>query len=270
MKTDSPRKPSASSADRADVATSQHPAHNPRFHPIMASRAYEEVVDQVTFAIRSGCYRPGERLPHIEELANAMNVSKPTVGEAMKILRQNGVVATQRGATGGLTVVTDVIPVDVLGMAAERRNLTPLELVEARRPIELSLVSLAAQRGTMTDFDQLDEAVDQLEAIRLHRGPDVAERWAHYDHLFHYLIGRAAKSEALAYYQHVILEQLAIGLADYFGELEDPELVIKLHRETATVLRNRSMDFVESVVNRHLKPLETYVASNFLDEQLPA
>lgn len=261
--------PPTSSIDRADELSAHQPVHNPRFHPISASRAHEEVVDQVTFAIRSGCYRPGDRLPHIEELAQAMNVSKPTVGEAMKLLREHGVVETQRGATGGLTVVTDVIPVSALGMAAERRNLTPQELVEARRPIELSLVMLAAQRGTSADFDQLDAAVDQLESIKLHRGPDVAERWTHYDHLFHYLVGRASRSEALAYYQHAILEQLAIEVSEYFDELEDPELVIELHRETAIVLRNRALDQIESVVDRHLKPLETYVAANFPEEQRP-
>ena len=80
--------------------------HDPRMH--------ERVVDQITFAIRSGAYRLGDRLPSVEQMAHEMQVSKPTVGEAIRVLSEFGVVKSRRGVHGGVTVVSDNIPTTLL------------------------------------------------------------------------------------------------------------------------------------------------------------
>lgn len=58
------------------------------FHPITNARAHEDVVEQITFSILSGAYSADDRLPSVEQLAQAMNVSKPVIGEALKVLIQ--------------------------------------------------------------------------------------------------------------------------------------------------------------------------------------
>ena len=72
------------------------------FHPILSARAHEEVVAQITYSILSGAFSSNERLPNINALAQMMGVSKPVVGEALKVLSAAGVVRTQRGINGGL------------------------------------------------------------------------------------------------------------------------------------------------------------------------
>lgn len=232
-----------------------------RFHPISGARAHEEIVDQITFAIRAGLFRPGDRLPHIDELADLTGVSKPTVGQAMKVLTENGVLETRRGVTGGATVVKDLIPTKILGMAVGTREISLQELVEARRPIEMELATLAGERAEEQHFEMLDEAVLYLEEAR-DRVRDKGEVWTHFDHLFHYLIGRAAHSEVLADYQHGILEQLTIRLSSYFRNQESPDSVIALHRGTAAALRSRNRDLIIKAIDEHLRPLETYVREN--------
>ncbi len=225
----------------------------------MNSRAHEEVIDQITHAIRAGYFAPGDSLPYLDELAQSMGVSKPTIGEALKVLSRANVIETRRGSSGGVIVVNDVIPVEVLGLTVNRWRLTPVELIEARRPIELELARLAGQRATEHDFDLLEDSLEQMERVGSKKR--VARNiWAHYDHRFHYLIGRSARSEALAEYQHQILQQLVIKFGDYFARVEDRGTVVALHRETLDALITRDLDIIEKALNDYLAPLERYVA----------
>ena len=85
------------------------------FRPVVDSRAHEYVVDQIAFGIRSGVYRVGERLPSVEGMAEQFKVSKPTIGEAIRLLSNNGIVESKRGVSGGVTVISDDIPTSLLG-----------------------------------------------------------------------------------------------------------------------------------------------------------
>jgi DNA-binding FadR family transcriptional regulator len=226
------------------------------FEPIDGMRAHELVVEQIVFAIRSGAVGVGERLPSIEHLAETFQVSKPTVGEAIRVLVDYGVVESRRGVHGGVTVIEDNVPVTLLGMSGPRRELSARELVEARRPIEIRIAKLAAERMTPADGTIMAESIARL---RDHVGDDLSVR-LHYDHLFHYAMGRAARSDLLAYYQHQILKQLVVTCQEYFHEKEDPRLVIELHERTLEAIQGGEGDLIAAAMDDHLRPLESSTA----------
>ncbi len=227
------------------------------FHPIANARAHEAVVEQITFALRASAFAPGDRLPSIEALSKTMKVSKPVIGEALKVLSRAGVLQVQRGINGGLTVLTNDIPADVMALSTQAAHLSVMDIVEARRPVETSLAILAAERATDSDFALLESCVT---ALRDHRREGLEARIRH-DHLFHYNIGRAARSRALALYQHQILEQLFLRMGEYFKDIEDVDSVIALHEETLAALRTRDRAKIEHAVDVHLAPLEQAVAA---------
>jgi GntR family transcriptional regulator, transcriptional repressor for pyruvate dehydrogenase complex len=226
------------------------------FHPIANPRAHEEVVEQITFAILSGAFASGERLPNVEALARTMGVSKPVIGEALKVLTKAGVVRAQRGVHGGLTVDNVDVPDSILSLTAPLRHFEVREIVEARRPIELQLALLAGERATEDDFAALQVCIDRL---REHRHSDLANR-IRFDHLFHYTIGRTARSSALALYQHQILENLYARMQRYFTDIEDVDGVIRLHEMTLAALRTRDPAAIAEAIDVHLTPLEKIVA----------
>jgi DNA-binding FadR family transcriptional regulator len=228
-----------------------------QFHSISGPRAHEEVVDQITFAIRSGIFNPGDKLPYVDDLARAMKVSKPTIGEAIKVLSRAGVITAQRGVNGGLVVQTDRIPDAVTGLASGWSDATLQELVEARRPIEIHLALLAAERGSDEDFATMAYSIDRLAGVVR------KDRFAriHYDHLFHYALGRAARSRLLATFQHQLLEQLFLKMRIYFEVSEKVEDVVALHRMTLSALRTRRQSAIERAIDEHLQPLEAQVAA---------
>ncbi len=65
--------------------------------PSSGNAPYIEIANIVRDAIGDGEYDDGERLPSRTDLASQFNVSPMTVQNAMRILREEGVVATIPG-----------------------------------------------------------------------------------------------------------------------------------------------------------------------------
>jgi DNA-binding FadR family transcriptional regulator len=216
------------------------------------ARMHERVVDQITFAIRSGAYRVGDRLPSVEQMAHDMQVSKPTVGEAIRVLSDFGVVKSRRGVHGGVTVVDDNIPTTLLLLTKGPAQSSLRELLEARRPVEMEIAHLAAERASPADLATMHDSIERLVN-------EPGETWVvrlHHDHFFHYAMGRAARSDLLAYYQHQILEGITVVAQDYFAHVEDPSVVADLHRRTLEAIRSGTTADVDMIMDEHLAYLE--------------
>ncbi|MEU5848366.1 FadR/GntR family transcriptional regulator [Saccharopolyspora shandongensis] len=138
-----------------------------------------QVEQQITQAIESGRYSPGDRLPPEREFAELLGVSRPTVREAIGALKARGVLrvvhgrgvfiaepetarelrealATQRHSISELFAMREVLEVPAAGWAAERQD------AEALQRVSSVLQSMAeATEQVPRDFErlqQLDEA----------------------------------------------------------------------------------------------------------------
>ena len=220
------------------------------FHHITGVRAFEEVVGQLVDAIASGEYRAGDRLPNMAELAESMGVSKPTVGEAVKILGAVRVVRADRGINGGLTVLRTDIPVSIIrSRASSWRQVALAEVVEARRPVELEIARLVGLRGTERDWRILKQAVDKL---RVAREANDLDAFVNADTQFHFAMGRASQNKLLAEFQRRIVGQLILLLDDYRAQFFDPEPAIAMHQETLDALRTRNDAMIRRMMLRHV------------------
>jgi DNA-binding FadR family transcriptional regulator len=228
-----------------------------QFYPVAHGKAAQGVVEQITFVIRSGAVQPGDRLPQIEELSEMLQVSRPVIGEALKILGDAGIVETRRGLGGGAVVVSDEIPVRLINQSPFWQRFSLRALAEARRPIETSIALLAARNATEADLADMETQIRLLEA---HLGGRPAQR-IHHDHLFHYAMGRAARSPLLAHYQHEIMEQLYARAQEYFDQYEDVLNVVALHRDTLEAVASRSEEQTLAAIDRHLRPLEAVIGN---------
>ncbi|AWW74432.1 GntR family transcriptional regulator [Erythrobacter sp. KY5] len=228
------------------------------FFPISGARAFEEVAEQLTFVIRSGAYEVGDRLPNIDELSRLMSVSKPTVGQGLKLLVDAGLVRVIRGVNGGAEVLSNAPPTKPLSDASPTKNFSFQKLVEARKPIEIEIALLASKNGSEKDFRKLQETVQLLAK---HQLGEQSEK-TFYDQQFHYLLGRISRNQVLARYQHQILERLYYEMArrDFFSK-EDIQSVIDWHTDTLNALRKGDRKKIVKVVSGHLAPLEEYAKS---------
>lgn len=223
------------------------------FRRIVAPRAHEEVIDQICDALLSGRFGVGSRLPRVADLAVAMGVSRPTVGEAVRALAQAGVLEVKRGVCGGITVKTTVLPTSVIRLSSRRVARSLSDVIEARRTVEMELARLAVSRATFDDLEQMRAANESL-AASTHR-PD---EWASANYRFHRCIGRAARSELLAYFQREVTKEIAIFVgARSPRDVTNPEATVKEHREILAAFESRDLDRALAAVSAHLSELET-------------
>jgi DNA-binding FadR family transcriptional regulator len=160
--------------------------------------APELLASELRRAIALGAFEPGARLPSERTLADRLGVSRMTVRAAMRILAQDGLVATVRGRSGGTVVTTTASAVAAADGASSidafarqvRDNL------ECRLAVEPLAAALAAERAT-----------DEERQTLLGLAEIPASGIRHYrmlDSRLHMAIARAAHNESLL----PIIEQL--------------------------------------------------------------
>jgi len=222
------------------------------FRPIIASHASEEVVDQLSHVVHMGVYEVGDRLPSVKELARMMEVSRPTVAEAVRVLERAGVLRVKRGAAGGIVVASSVIPPSILRLSSRRLARDLREVVEARRPVEVQLARLAARRADDEDFADL-RSVLRLEEEAL--GAFAA--WTFGNVKFHYTIGRAAKSDVLHHLQGELNKELAMFLEAFTPrDFKEPEITLQEHRDILAAIEAHDEEAAVAAMDLHLKEVE--------------
>ena len=69
----------------------------PMYRAVKTSRLYEQIVQQVEESILKGQLKPGDQLPAERDLAQRFGVSRTAVREAVKTLREKGLVEAYSG-----------------------------------------------------------------------------------------------------------------------------------------------------------------------------
>ncbi|WP_203712977.1 FadR/GntR family transcriptional regulator [Asanoa siamensis] len=80
----------------------------PLWRPVRGGNAFEITVSRLAQAIRLGLVGTGDRLPAERELAERLQVSRVTLREAIRALREAGILESRRGRTGGTFIVAPI------------------------------------------------------------------------------------------------------------------------------------------------------------------
>ncbi|MCZ9336527.1 FCD domain-containing protein [Streptomyces sp. TRM76130] len=160
--------------------------------PVRAGNGFEEALEQVLQVVRLGLVPAGGRLPSERELAERLGVSRVTLREVLKVLRDQGLVTARRGRYGG----TFVLPRPDTGGAHElRRRVAEVDLEDVlrfREVLEVGAAELcAAHRPTGERAGRLREAL-----ARTHDAP-LAE-YRQVDTALHLTLAELSGSPSLA------------------------------------------------------------------------
>ncbi|MGN9907355.1 FadR/GntR family transcriptional regulator [Phytohabitans sp. LJ34] len=159
----------------------------PLWRPVRGGNAFEITVSRLAQAIKLGMVAEGERLPAERELAEKLQVSRVTLREAIRALREAGYLESRRGRTGGTFVVSRAgrPPVPPRGSAgrlaplasapdagsirtgrsASNSGSSPPRGRPGRKSVAAAAVTPLARRGTAADLaremgDTLHDALD--------------------------------------------------------------------------------------------------------------
>lgn len=128
--------------------------------PIERQPIAEQVARQLLALVQSGNLKPGEQLPPERELAATLEVSRPSLREALRALSLLGVLRIRQG--GGV-YVSSLDPESLLAplhffVSLDSRNLE--DLFEARLIIESEISRIAASKISPDNLVALKDCVD--------------------------------------------------------------------------------------------------------------
>ncbi|MGC9220255.1 MAG: FadR/GntR family transcriptional regulator [Solirubrobacteraceae bacterium] len=227
------------------------------FLPVGPRRTFEGAVEQIAQRIRLGEIAAGSRLPSERELAQAMQISRPTLRAAVHVLADAGVVEVRPGATGGIFVISDYVPFEMLRSRSGLRLDEVGGVLEARRLLEPRVAALAATNAREEDYASLQETIDAHKAL-LASGDVLSheDRFLQLDTQFHLRVARASGNTTIVSLMRTLLRRLEIARDMALHEPPVPTWVVDVHERTLAAIRSVDFALIEEVMDEHLARLE--------------
>lgn len=166
----------------------------------------ERIASQIEELIESSRLRTDDQLPPERELASLLNVSRPSLREALKVLEGRGRLLVRHGR--GVFVRKPSASLD----ASPSVNGVDLhELFAMREVLEGPAAAWAAKSATARDLVDLRAILRRLEAAADSPDPDF-ERLRQLDASFHLRIASMARNRFLGKTTEVLHEMIASGM----------------------------------------------------------
>jgi len=207
------------------------------FLPVQAGRASEEVALQIEAAIMDGRLSPGERLPSEREMQSQFGTGRGVIREAIKILKQKGLLEVKKGAKGGAYIRqlnVDNIS-ESLALFLKQHPVEPEKLIEFRETLDRTIAQLAIAHATQAEKEELVKEAQRLEAMLLEDEPDFIVS-SELDRQLNIMLAQMARNPLFEWVMHAI--QMGFNSHDY-ALYED-----KTYRERAAANWNKTAEAI--------------------------
>ena len=190
------------------------------FSPVQAGRASEDVSLQIEAAIVDGRLSPGERLPSEREMQSQFGTGRGVVREAIKILKQKGLLEVRKGTKGGAYIKQlDVGNVsESLALFLKQHPVEPEKLIEFRETMDRTIAQLAITRADQAEKDELLAQALRLETMLRQSEPDFVAS-SELDRQLNLMLVRMGRNPLFEWIMHAI--QMGFSSQDY-ALYEDP------------------------------------------------
>lgn len=217
------------------------------FRPLPDVLRAEAIVDRLTTAISLGVLRQGEQLPVENQLTSMFGVATATVRDALQTLRDQGIIETRRGRSGGTFIIgTPITSPEVLHQRLLARSMADLrDMADEQLATGLAAVRLAGERA-------LPEDIDRLERIaRLMADAETASACLRADSRFHIELVVLAQSERLMSTQMRLLTESVEIMWSVLDVASDREWVMADHLAIVSALRSDDIALAQETVRDH-------------------
>ncbi len=134
------------------------------YKALQSSRLYQQIVQQIEESVLSGALKAGDQLPAERELAQQFGVSRTAVREAVKALREKGLVEAYPGRGTFITDGTSQAIRQSFGFLLKFGGVeNSAHLVEVREILEPEIAARAATRARDVHVIAMREAVAAMD-----------------------------------------------------------------------------------------------------------
>lgn len=217
------------------------------------------VAEQIIEAIETGGLKPGEKLPSEHELADKMNISRPSVREALSGLQALDIVNTKIGSG---TYVSETITESNLispDLSVIEDEVSHLQIIEARKKIENALLEIVITKIGVKGLRQLR---DILTTMKSHSSEREYEQYMNADHDFHEtLIGLSDNPLAVEASRPLVASingSLYRELTHKYYLIDDSRIqnCYKIHNDLFAALAKGNLQEAKESMNRHWQLME--------------
>ena len=224
-------------------------AKKPAYHTVRASRLFEQIVQQVEESILNGQLKPGDQLPAERDLAQRFGVSRTAVREAVKTLREKGLVEAYSGRGTFVTNSTSqAIRQSLDLMIRINRQDGAAHLAELRQVLEPEIAALAAPRIEEQLLSTMREAVATMD--RKLRDPDA---YVEADLDFHLALAEAVGNPLILSLLDSIVGLLREQRSRIFKVKGGPERGQFHHKRILAAIEKRDAAKAREAMRAHLK-----------------
>jgi len=225
----------------------------------LTKKTYEVVADDIERKIRSGTFKPGDRLETIERQADFYHVARSTIREALGLLRAKGLVETIQG--DGTFVATDMNTLlnesqDIISVSSELKH-----VLEVRRILELGAISLAVQNRTEDDVKALRHIVQQMQSAL--GNEDLSQL---YDAKFHAGISVATHNPLVEKMMTSVMASISKTIQEirrFWMQYEEGsfQALLEEHKAILDAIEQQDEERAIQLLSHHLeKPRESFIS----------
>lgn len=222
------------------------------YSAIQSSRLYEQIIEQIQGRIMEGKVRPGDKLPSERELAEQFGVSRTAVREAVKAMREKGLLEVQPGRG---TFVTDItgstieVMRDSLGLIVKISLGNNLDkLVQVRTLLEPGIAAMAAEMATPLDLQTMQQAVDVMDTAMAS-----TDAYVEADLAFHLALARATQNPLIPILIDPIVDLLREQRKRIFLVEGGPERGQYHHKQILAAIRQGDAATARQAMCAHLE-----------------
>jgi len=216
---------------------------------VRTSRLYEQIVQQIEDSVLNGSLKPGDQLPAERELAQRLGVSRTAVREAVKTLREKGLVEAYSGRGTFITNGTSQAArqsFDLMVKIGQQEG-SP-HLAELRLILEPGIAALAATRVDQENLTAMREAVAVME--RSQKNP---EAYIEADLDFHLALAEAAANPLILSLIDSIVGLLREQRIKIFNVAGGPQRGQFHHKRILEAVERRDPEMARSAMHAHLE-----------------
>ncbi len=211
----------------------------------------EKIAHSLLNLIKEKQLRPGDRLPPERELAAMMNVSRPSLREALRALQIMNIIDNRQGSGTYITSLEPERLVEHLDIIFTLNDSTYIELFEARKILEVGIAELAAHTITDEEIAELEACLKQAE-----QALNDPETFLEIDLELHRKILEATGNKILALFMRSISQLSIFSRRRTAESLDVRRRTIKDHHTVVQALKSRDPAAAQRAMLDHLSHIE--------------
>lgn len=214
---------------------------------IKAPRYHDAIIAAIREMVMKGELVEGQTIPSERDLAEAFNVSRGPVREALKILEYLGILENRRrdGMVLRKLEVRELYEKLDFALSFDQENLR--ELFEVRLHLEPVAAALAAERRGEAELEEMRQAVALMQAFLAHQEPfyDASYR-------FHEALFGATHNRVLVSIHYNLAEQLRLSRRVTLSLPRRLQKSLQFHEKLLVAIEQQQSELAREIMQAHI------------------